>query len=71
MATFYVTIPIAGHILVEVEADNRADAIERAFDSDDLSLTNCDSWEALRKFHSGNVCHCPSPWEIEVEEVKE
>ena len=27
------------------------------------------SWEMLETFGRGNVCYCPSPWSVEVEEV--
>lgn len=67
--TFDVVIPIAGHCFVQVEADNEEDAIGKAFEK--VSLDDVQEWEALTRFHSGNVCHCPSPWEVEVEEVED
>jgi hypothetical protein len=69
MKSYSVMLPIAGHIIVEVEAENEKAAIEAALNSDQLTVDKIEDWEALRKFHSGNVCHCPSPWEAEVEEV--
>ena len=71
MPTYSVMVPIAGHIIVDVEADNEDDAKEKALLSDDLDLKNVHEWEALEKFNSGNVCHCPSPWEINVEKISQ
>lgn len=69
MKKYSVMVPIAGHIVVDVEAVNEAEAIRKALESEDLTLENIHQWEALEKFNSGNVCHCPSPWEIDVEEI--
>jgi hypothetical protein len=67
MKSYTVTIPIAGHITFEVEAENAKAAKEAAWDAD---IAEGDlSWEMLNSFGEGNVCHCPSPWEVEVEEV--
>lgn len=67
MKTYIVTIPIAGHISFEVEAENETAAKDAAWNSetDQGELT----WGMLDCFGHGNVCHCPSPWEVEVEEV--
>jgi nicotinate-nucleotide pyrophosphorylase len=62
MARYLVEIPIAGHITVEVEADSEKDAIAAAWESEDLTLDNCENWEALEHFTQGNVCYCPQPW---------
>ena len=67
MKTYTVTIPIAGHITVFVEANSAEEAREIALDDpekDDSELT----WETLECFTMGNVCYCPTPWKIEVEE---
>lgn len=65
MNTYLVTIPIAGHLTFEVEAETPAQAItmSRDMDSDDGEL----QWDTLTRFHQGNVCYCPSPWELTVE----
>lgn len=67
MKTYVVTIPIAGHISFEIEAEDEKAAEKAAWGSDvkegDLS------WDMLESFGEGNVCHCPSPWEVQVEEV--
>lgn len=70
MKTYSVTIPIAGHIVLEVEADSEDEAIEKALISDDIRAENIETWEALKAFHSGNICYCPSPWNAEAEEIE-
>lgn len=67
MKTYTVKVPIAGHIIVNVEAESEEDAARKAMESDDLTLDNLDSWEALEQFNAGNVCYCPHPWEVEAE----
>lgn len=64
--TFTVTLPIAGHAYVTVEADNEDAAIEAALEK--VTIDDIDEWEALPRFHEGNVCYCPSPWEATAEE---
>ena len=65
MVKYTVTIPIAGHAVVKVEADSRAEAIEAAIEN--VTIDDIDGWEAIEQFHQGNVCYCPHPWEAEVE----
>jgi hypothetical protein len=65
--TYHVTLPIAGHITVTVEAESKDAAIAKALETD-VSSADIDEWTTLKKFNSGNVCHCPSPWEAEVVE---
>lgn len=67
MKTYTVTLPIAGHIVIDVEAESEEAAIEAAMCSDKLTLANIESWGALEQFNQGNVCYCPQPWEAEVE----
>jgi hypothetical protein len=64
---YAVTIPFAGHLFLEVEANDERDAIERAMN--EVSSDHIESWEALDSFNAGNVCHCPSPWEAIAELV--
>lgn len=66
MRLYSVTVPIAGHAFVEVEAESEESAKEKAFNS--VLLTDIKSWEPLEKFNQGNVCFCPDPWEVEVED---
>jgi hypothetical protein len=63
MKTWEVTIPIAGHAYVTVEAESEDKAIEKALD--EASLKDVEGWEALERFNQGNVCYCPQPWEAE------
>ncbi len=65
MKTYTVTVPIAGHLLMEVKAENAVDAIEVALNSEHLTLDKIENWEALRQFNTGNVCYCPHPWKAE------
>ena len=67
MPQYRVAIPIAGHAFVEVEAENKEQACEKAMLSEE-SFDDIE-WEALDKFNQGNVCYCPGPWEIEAEEI--
>ena len=67
MKTYTVTVPIAGHIVIDVEAESEELAIEAAMNSDKLTLDNVDCWEALEQFNEGNVFYCPQPWEAEAE----
>lgn len=67
MPTYTVIIPMAGHLIVEVEAKDEAEAKEKALD--EASIEHLEGWEALEQFTEGNVCYCPSPWEVEVDKV--
>lgn len=65
---YWVQVPIAGHLSASVEASSEEEAKRLAMELD-IDDPNVDvSWEMLDKFHQGNVCFCPSPWEIEVGE---
>lgn len=66
MKQYTVKIPIAGHFVVEVEAENKAQAIEKAWRADPESGEA--AWDMIETFCSGNVCYCPAPWEPEAEE---
>ena len=65
MKEYEVIIPIAGHAFVTVEAESEDDAKEKAFEK--VTLDHVESWEPLERFNQGNICYCPSPWEVEVE----
>ncbi len=65
MKTYSVSIPIAGHAYVTVEAESEQDAIEKGMD---LASNENIEWECLARFNNGNVCYCPSPWEAEAQE---
>ncbi len=63
MKTWEVTVPIAGHAYITIEADSEEEAISKALD--EVNLDNVESWESVRQFNEGNVCYCPQPWEAE------
>lgn len=69
MKTYLVQIPLAGHVSFEIEAKDEDSAMKIARDKDptgeDAELT----WETMDSFGYGNVCCCPSPWEITAEEI--
>lgn len=65
MPQYNVTLPIAGHAYVSVEADNEESAIEAALEQ--VTLGHIEEWEALKRLNMGNVCYCPQPWEAEAE----
>jgi hypothetical protein len=69
MKEWEVKIPIAGHAIVLVEAENKEEAISKA--TSEVELKDIEYWEALKQFNTGNVCHCPTPWEAEAECVGE
>ena len=61
MPYYAVTLPIAGHAYLEVEADSEEAAIEKALS--EIMIDNIETWEAVEQFNQGNVCYCPRPWE--------
>ncbi len=64
MKTYEVKVPIAGHLIVLVQASTQEDAIIQAVESG--TIDDLEDWEAIRQFHTGNICYCPRPWEAEV-----
>lgn len=64
MREYSIMVPIAGHAFVVVNAESEEEAKEKAFDT--VSIEHIESWEALEQFNRGNVCYCPSPWEIQI-----
>ena len=80
MKTFSVIIPIAGHVVVDVDATSAeeakevafsiaADALGRMIKDDEEQKARIENLELLEEFNKGNVCYCPSPHEIEVDEI--
>jgi len=67
MKKYGVLVPIAGHCYVEVEAESETQAKSLAFEN--VTLDEIEDWDALEEFNKGNVCYCPSPWGVEVEEL--
>lgn len=68
MTKFLVTVPIAGHAVVEVEADTKSEAISEAMEI--VGDEHISDWEPLEKFVGGNVCYCPTPHQPIVEEAR-
>lgn len=58
--TWAVTIPMAGHLYVVVEANDEQAAIAAAMA--ECTIDDLNDWEALDE---GNVCYCPHPWQAE------
>ena len=70
MKKYTVKVPIVAVCYVEVEAENEQEAIDMAFESDDLKLENVDEWEALEHIVEGNVVYTYNS-DIEVEEMED
>lgn len=80
MNQYNVTIPIYGHVVVTVDAEDEESAADKAFEEageficswtiGETPSAMLDSLECYDKVNSGNVCHLPSPWKIVVEEDK-
>lgn len=57
MKLYTVKVPIVAVCYIEVEAETEEEAIEKAFESDDLKLENVDEWEPLEHITQGNVIY--------------
>jgi hypothetical protein len=66
---YEVAIPIAGHAFLTVEAESEDEAVEIAMG--EVTREHIEEWEALDAFHQGNVCYCPSPWQVQVTDCGE
>lgn len=62
---YYVTIPIAGHACLRVEAESEKDAIDKAMEA--ITIDNIEEWVGLDQFNQGNTCYCPKPWKAQAE----
>lgn len=69
MKKFAVSIPIAGYVYKEVEAESKEEALEKAFDEGykDDEIAELDMYDVLVK---GNVCYTYHT-EAYVEEIEE
>jgi hypothetical protein len=63
MKSWSVTLPIAGHAYLTVEAETEEEAFEMALN--EVTIDNVETWEAIMQFNQGNVCYCPHPWSAE------
>lgn len=67
MTKFLVTVPIAGHAVVEVEADTKSEAVSEAMEIvDDIHITD---WEPLEQFQNGSILYAPTPHKVSIEEA--
>lgn len=66
---YQVCVPIAGHAFIEVKAESEEAAIEKAVG--EVTLNHVEEWEPLERFHQGNICFCPQPWEAEAQDLGE
>lgn len=57
MKLYTVKVPIVAVCYIEVEAETEEEAIEKAFESDDLKLENVNEWEPLEHITQGNVIY--------------
>lgn len=69
MKKYSVEMPIAGYVVIEVEAGNKNDAInkvlEKGFEDDEIM-----ELEMFPKLVEGNICHAYCI-EADVEEIKD
>ena len=71
MKKYYVTIPIAGFVTIEVdtEATSDRDIIDAAYEEYDKDVdAQYIEWELCEKIVQGNVLHAPLN-EVEIEEA--
>ena len=76
MKRYTVKVPIVAVCYVDVEAENEKDAMDKAFNSEDLSLENVEEWDAYRIIVEGNCLHTSNNraeivMEEEIEESEE
>ena len=68
MPKFLVTIPIAGFVSTEIEADSeslaREIALEQSFDNSDIV-----EWSIYDALMKSNLCQVNGPHEVEIEEI--
>jgi hypothetical protein len=63
--SYSVTLPIAGHIHLEIEAASAQVALTKALEM--IIPPDADvEWQVLTRFNQGNICYCPSPWEATI-----
>lgn len=66
MAKYLVTIPMAGYVQIEVEAEDESSAESAAFEAG-ATFDDIVEWDIYKKLTRGNVLYAPMN-EIEVEE---
>ena len=74
MAKYLVTMPLVGYSYVTVEAEDKEEALEKAYeiccDWDENEDVECGEFYGIERVVEGNVCSHPQ-WRAEVEEVEE
>lgn len=70
MKRFQVTYPVAGSVTIEVDAEDRSDAIDRGMDLAYEAVDRCEFEEldVYSKLVQGNVVYA-SVWQVNVEEL--
>lgn len=69
MKKYGISIPVAGYVYKEVEAESKEEALEKAFDEGykDDEIAELDMYDVLVE---GNVCYTYHT-EVEVEEIED
>lgn len=57
MPRYSVQLPVTGYIMVDVEAENEAAAIDAALDVEGLTNDMIEEWEIHRQTNRGNVAY--------------
>lgn len=57
MATYSVTLPVTGYIVIDVEADDEKSAIDAALNSKNLKTDMIEEWEVHRYTNRGNIAY--------------
>ena len=70
MAKYLVTLPVGGHIHVEVEAESANAAIEAAMLMD-FRNSDIEEWDVLEKVSRGNVLYFPQPSSADARKIEE
>ena len=68
MPKYGITIPVAGYVWTEVEANDQDEAIEIAMDKS-FSTGQIKEWNLYKQFMKGNVSQIDGPTEIEIQEL--
>ena len=55
MKRYTIDVPFTGYTTVTVEASSKKEAIRKAFESDELTVTNCTEVEFVEMVVQGNV----------------
>jgi len=70
MPKYGITIPIAGFVWLEVEADDEDHAKELAFDHQ-FEPKDIQEWNLYESFDKGNVSMVETPTKVEIEVLED